>query len=42
MMAVEAHRQEELGLIEPVPESPPPMMNLASHARAYLAKRVEG
>jgi hypothetical protein len=37
-MALEAHRQEELNLIQPIPEPPPPMVNLACHlAPAYLA-----
>jgi len=38
MMALEAHRQEELYLIEPIPEPSSPMVNLASHlATAHLA-----
>jgi hypothetical protein len=38
MMALEAHRQEELNLIEPIPKPPPPMVNLACHlAPAHLA-----
>ena len=40
-MALEAHRQEKLNLIQPVPESSPPMMNLARHlAPAHLADWV--
>jgi hypothetical protein len=38
MMALEAHRQEKLNLIEPIPKPPSPMVNLARHlALAYLA-----
>jgi hypothetical protein len=38
MMALEAHRQEELNLIEPIPEPSSPMVNLACHlASAHLA-----
>jgi len=31
MMALKTHRQEKLYLIEPIPESSSPMMNLARH-----------
>jgi len=31
-VAIKAHRQEELYLIEPVPKSPPPVVNLAGYA----------
>jgi hypothetical protein len=38
MMALEAHRQEELYLVEPIPEPSSPMVNLARHfALADLA-----
>ena len=38
MMALEAHRQEKLNLIEPIAKPSPPMVNLARHlAPAYLA-----
>ena len=38
MMALEAHRQEKLNLIEPIPKPPPPMVDLARHlAPAHLA-----
>ena len=37
-MALEAHRQEKLNLIEPIPEPSSPMVNLARHlALANLA-----
>jgi hypothetical protein len=43
MMALEAHRQEKLYLVEPIPEPSSPMMNLARHlASAHLAYRVIG
>jgi len=38
MMTLEAHRQEKLHLVEPLPEPPPPVVNLARHlALANLA-----
>jgi hypothetical protein len=38
MMALEAHRQEKLYLVESIPEPPSPMVNLACHlAFAHLA-----
>jgi hypothetical protein len=38
MMALKAHGQEKLYLIEPIPEPSSPMMNLARHlATAHLA-----
>ena len=38
MMALEAHRQEKLNLVQPIPESSPPMVNLARHLPpAHLA-----
>jgi hypothetical protein len=38
MMALKAHRQEKLYLVEPIPKPSSPMMNLARHfALAYLA-----
>ena len=38
MMALEAHRQEKLYLIQPISKPPSPMMNLARHlAPAHLA-----
>jgi hypothetical protein len=38
MMAIKANRQEKLNLVEPLPESPSPMVNLARHfALANLA-----
>jgi hypothetical protein len=38
VMALEAHRQEKLYLVEPIPESSSPMVNLARHlATAHLA-----
>jgi hypothetical protein len=38
MMAFKANRQEKLYLVEPIPESSSPMVNLARHlALAYLA-----
>jgi len=37
-MAIKANRQEKLNLIEPIPEPPSPMVNLACHlALANLA-----
>jgi hypothetical protein len=43
MMALEAHRQEKLHLVEPIPESSSPMVNLARHlATAHLADWVVG
>ena len=43
MMALEANRQEKLNLIEPIPEPPSPMVNLARHlASAHLADWVVG
>jgi hypothetical protein len=43
MMALEAHRQEELYLVEPITEPSSPMVNLARHlALAYLADWVVG
>jgi hypothetical protein len=42
VVAIKAHRQEELRLIEPISKPPPPMMNLTGYARAYLAEGVEG
>jgi hypothetical protein len=43
MMAFKAHRQEELYLIEPIPEPSSPMVNLARHlATAHLAYWVVG
>jgi hypothetical protein len=32
VVAIKTNRQEELHLIEPVPESPPPVVNLAGYA----------
>jgi hypothetical protein len=38
MMALKAYRQEELYLVEPIPEPSSPMVNLTRHlALAYLA-----
>jgi hypothetical protein len=38
MMAIKAHRQEKLYLVEPIPKPSSPMVNLARHlALAYLA-----
>jgi hypothetical protein len=38
MMAIKAHRQEKFYLVESVPKSPSPMVNLARHlALANLA-----
>ena len=38
MMALEAHRQEKLNLIQPIAKPSPPMVNLARHlASADLA-----
>ena len=38
VMALEAHRQEELNLIQPIPKPSSPMVNLARHlAPAHLA-----
>jgi len=38
MMALKTNRQEELNLVQPIPESSSPMVNLARHlAPAYLA-----
>jgi hypothetical protein len=43
MMALEAHRQEELHLIESIPEPSSPMVNLARHlALADLADWIVG
>jgi hypothetical protein len=43
MMALEAHRQEKLYLIEPIPEPSSPMVNLACHlASAHLADWIVG
>jgi hypothetical protein len=43
MMALEAHRQEELYLVEPIPKPSSPMMNLACHlATAHLAYWIVG
>jgi hypothetical protein len=43
MMALEAHRQEELNLIEPIPEPSSPMVNLTRHlASAHLADWIVG
>ncbi len=41
MMALEANRQEKLNLIQPIPEPPSPMVDLARHlAPAHLADWV--
>jgi hypothetical protein len=38
MVALKAHRQEKFYLVEPIPEPPSPMVNLARHlALANLA-----
>jgi hypothetical protein len=38
MMALETYCQEELNLVQPIPESSSPMVNLARHLTpAYLA-----
>jgi len=43
MMALEAHRQEELNLVQPIPEPSSPMVNLARHlATAHLADWIVG
>jgi len=43
MMALEAHRQEKLNLIQPISKPSSPMVNLARHfALANLAYRVVG
>jgi hypothetical protein len=43
MMALKAHRQEKLYLVEPIPKPSPPMMNLARHlASARLAYCIVG
>jgi hypothetical protein len=43
MMALEAHRQEELYLVEPIPKPSSPMVNLACHlALADLADWIVG
>jgi len=43
MMALEAHRQEELYLVEPIPKPSSPMMNLARHlTSAHLADWIVG
>jgi len=43
MMALEAHRQEKLYLVEPIPKPSPPMVNLACHlATAHLADWIVG
>jgi hypothetical protein len=43
MMALEAYRQEELYLVEPIPKPSPPMVNLARHlASAHLADWIVG
>jgi len=43
MMALEAHRQEKLYLVEPIPKPPSPMVNLARHlATAHLADWIVG
>jgi hypothetical protein len=43
MMALEANRQEELYLVEPIPEPSSPMVNLARHlASAHLADWIVG
>jgi hypothetical protein len=43
MMALEAHRQEKLHLVQPIPEPSSPMMNLACHlALADLADWIVG
>jgi hypothetical protein len=43
MMALEAHRQEELHLVKPITKPSSPMVNLACHlATAHLADWVVG
>jgi hypothetical protein len=43
VMALEAHRQEKLYLVQPIPEPSSPMMNLACHlATADLADWIVG
>jgi len=43
MMALKAHRQEKLHLVEPIPKPSSPMVNLARHlASAYLADWIVG
>jgi hypothetical protein len=43
VMALKAHRQEELHLVEPIPEPSSPMVNLACHlALADLAYWIVG
>jgi hypothetical protein len=43
MMALEAHRQEKLYLVEPIPEPSSPMVNLTRHlASAHLADWIVG
>jgi hypothetical protein len=43
MMALEAHRQEELHLVEPITKPSSPMVNLARHlALADLADWIVG
>jgi hypothetical protein len=43
VMALKTNSQEELNLIEPIPKSPSPMVNLARHlASAHLADWVVG
>jgi hypothetical protein len=38
VMALETNRQEKLNLVQPIPESSPPMVNLTRHlAPTYLA-----
>jgi len=43
MMALEAHRQEKLYLVQPIPEPSSPMVNLARHLTlADLADWIVG
>jgi hypothetical protein len=43
MMALEAHRQEKLYLVQPIPKPSSPMVNLACHlASAHLADWIVG
>jgi hypothetical protein len=43
MMALEAHRQEKLYLVKPIPKPSSPMVNLARHlATAHLANWIVG
>jgi len=43
MMTLEAHRQEKLYLVEPIPEPSSPMVNLACHlVLADLADWIVG